>query len=50
MEFKSYHKDHDFLHVGCEEPRAYFIPYESEEKALKNERNESKYLLNLCGD
>ena len=34
MVFKSYHKDHDFLHVGCEEPRAYFIPYETKEKAL----------------
>lgn len=50
MEFKSYHKDHDFLHVGCEEPRAYFIPYESEEKALENNRDDSEYLLNLCGD
>ena len=50
MEFKSYHKDHDFLHVGCEEPRAYFVPYESKEKALANNRDESEYLMNLCGD
>ena len=50
MEFKSYHKDHDFLHVGCEEPRAYFIPYESKEKALAGNRDDSAYLMNLCGD
>ena len=50
MEFKSYHKDHDFLHVGCEEPRAYFVPYESKEKALGNNRDDSAYFMNLCGD
>ena len=50
MEFKSYHKDHDFLHVGCEEPRAYYIPYESKETALTDNRDASAYLVNLCGN
>ncbi len=50
MEFKSYHKSLEYLHVGCEQVRAYYIPYESKEKALKNDRSESKNLINLCGE
>lgn len=34
MEFNtSYYKSLDVLHVNCEEPRAYFIPYQSYENA-----------------
>ncbi len=50
MEFKSYHKGLENLHVGCEEPRAYFIPYETKEKALAGERNLSQNFINLCGE
>ena len=45
-----YHKRLDTLHVNCEKPRAYFIPYESEAAARRNERNMSARLLSLCGD
>ena len=30
----NYHKSLSDFHVNCEKPRAYFIPYESEKKAL----------------
>ena len=46
----NYHQDPSTLHVGCEAPRAYFIPYQSERVALKGDRNASDYLVNLCGD
>lgn len=50
MEFRSYHKDLSALHVGTEEPRAYYIPYDSEISAQKADRNESAYFMNLCGE
>lgn len=50
MEFKSYHKSLENLHVGCEEPRAYYIPYETKEKALTGERENSGMVLNLSGE
>ena len=46
----NYHRRPDTLHVGCEKPRAYFIPYESEQKALADNRGQSKNFLSLCGD
>ena len=46
----SYHTSLDALHVNCEKPRAYFIPYGSEKAALKDNRSESENLLSLCGD
>lgn len=50
MKLPDYHKRLCDLHIGCEEPRAYFIPYENKEKALNGNRNESSYFKNLCGD
>ncbi len=44
-----YHKDHNALHVGCEPPRAYFIPFESEDKA-GSPRAESAFFKTLCGE
>lgn len=49
MNFIPYHKSLEHLHIGTEMPRAYFIPYDSLEDALKGDRNESYYLTNLCG-
>lgn len=37
------------LHVNCEKPRAYFIPYESEHKAAEGARGISKYYKSLNG-
>ena len=45
-----YHKSLEHLHVGCERPRAYFIPYGTEKAAKKDNRSESENFLSLCGD
>ena len=49
MEFRSYHKELESLHIGCEAPRAYYIPYENKESAIKGERSESAFYTDLCG-
>ncbi len=35
-----YHEDMRVLHVGCEEPHAYLIPYQSKEAAKGEKREE----------
>ena len=51
MDFKhSYHTSLHHLHVNCEKPRAYFIPYHSETSARKDNRALSHNFLSLCGD
>lgn len=49
MELK-YHRDHRSLHVNCLPPRAYYIPYESAEKALAGRREDSAFFTSLCGE
>jgi len=44
-----YHKSTEVLHLGCEKPRAYFIPYESESSALADVRDASPYFKTLIG-
>ena len=44
-----YHEDLSVLHLGCERPHAYFIPYESRENAALGERAYSPYVRDLCG-
>ncbi len=46
----NYHCSLTHLHVNCEKPRAYFVPYQSEALARKGNRAESENLLSLCGD
>lgn len=46
----NYHQDPHALHIGCESPRAYFVPYHTEAAALCGNRDASHDLLNLCGD
>ncbi|MBO5845092.1 MAG: DUF4981 domain-containing protein [Clostridia bacterium] len=51
MDFKfSYHTSLEHLHVNCEKPRAYFIPYHSEAAARKDNRASSRSFVSLCGD
>ena len=50
MKIKAYHKDLGSLHVGCEKPRAYYIPYQSEEAALAGKREDSSSFISLCGE
>ncbi len=44
-----YHEDLKVLHLGCERPHAYFIPYESRANAACGERAYSPYVRDLCG-
>ena len=49
FEIPDYHKTQKTLHVGCERPHAYFIPYESREGAARDERIASAYFKTLDG-
>ncbi len=44
------HQDPHRLHVGTEAPRAYFVPYEDDAKALADKRGASAFFTSLCGD
>lgn len=44
-----YWENPDILHVGCEEPRAYFIPYHNQQSAEKGIRETSERFYSLCG-
>ena len=49
MEFL-YHQDLEHLHVGCEKPHAYFIPYGSRKAAKTVNRAASNRFVTLCGE
>ncbi len=44
------HQDPHKLHIGCEAPRAYFVPYQSDTAAARDERGESSFFTSLCGE
>ncbi len=46
----SYHRSLASLHVNCEKPRAYFVPFSKEADALSDHRADSDRFLSLCGD
>ena len=48
--FEPYYKELSTLHIGCEKPHAYFIPFESREAALSENRAHSAYFKQLSGD
>ena len=50
MNITKYWEDPNVLHVNCEKPHAYFIPFEDEEKARKGIRKESNYYIDLTGE
>ena len=50
LNIPKYYEDPTTLHVGCEEPHAYFIPYLNGENALTKSREESKYFQLLNGE
>ncbi len=50
MFFPDCYKTQKILHVGCEKPHAYFIPYESERASKKNLRGKSAFFTSLSGD
>ncbi|NMP37088.1 MAG: DUF4981 domain-containing protein [Clostridiales bacterium] len=49
MNFTPFHKSLEQLHVGCEAPRAYFIPFSDERSALLP-RESSEFFTDLCGE
>ena len=49
IKLPNYHTDLKTLHVGCEEPRAYFIPYHDASNA-DLPRSASRYFHSLCGE
>ena len=49
MKLPNYYMDNHTLHVGCEAPRAYFIPAQSYEAARDENRAKSAYFKSLCG-
>ncbi len=51
MAFKlNYHRSLEHLHVGCEAPSAYLIPYQSENAARCGNRAQSDRFVSLCGE
>ncbi len=44
------HQDPHKLHVGCEKPRAYFVPYTTRESARTDDREQSGFFHSLCGE
>ena len=44
------HQDPHKLHVGCEAPRAYFIPYQNDAAARNDNRGSSTFFTSLCGE
>lgn len=47
-----YHKSQNTLHVGCEKPRAYYIPFDSDAEATAagDRRAASGRFMSLCGE
>ncbi|MBQ9806419.1 MAG: DUF4981 domain-containing protein [Clostridia bacterium] len=45
-----YHQTLEHLHVNCEKPHAYFIPYGSDDAAKTGNRACSDRFLSLCGE
>lgn len=48
--FPVYHESLDDLHVGCEKPRSYFIPFSDRASALSFDREKSDLFFNLSGE
>ncbi len=49
LNIPDYHTTEQILHVNCEAPRAYFIPFADKATALQENRNDSPYFKSLCG-
>lgn len=47
--FEPYYRQLGVMHVGCEAPRAYFIPYDTMAGALGGRRAQSAYFRSLSG-
>ena len=50
LHLPDYHENPETLHIGCEAPRAYFIPFPSESDAALENRGESAFFKSLDGE
>ena len=50
MKLPGYHENTETLHIGCEESRAYYIPFADAEGALGMHWTESGRLIMLSGE
>lgn len=50
MKMKLHHQDQTSLHIGCEPPRSYYIPYGLPGTAAAMEREKSDRLRLLDGE
>ncbi len=50
MKIEHCHENTKKLHIGCEENRAYYIPFKTRKKALLFKREESERLFSLNGE
>lgn len=48
IQLEKYYENPQILHIGCEEPRAYFIPFDNDADA-DTRRENSAYYTSLCG-
>lgn len=49
IQLEKYYENPQILHIGCEEPRAYFIPFDNDNDA-DGRREASAYFTSLCGE
>jgi len=49
IKIEKYWEDPQSLHINCEKPHAYFIPYGTKEGADKGDRGSSEFFTNLSG-
>lgn len=50
LNIPNYHQSTETLHVGCEKPRAYFVPFPCGCASKHAERGESAFFKSLCGE
>lgn len=50
LKMPEYHRDLKISHFNCKKPRAYFVPYDTCEKAEKGLRASSLFFRSLCGE
>lgn len=50
LNIPNYHQSTETLHVGCEKPRAYFVPFPCGCASKHAERGESSFFKSLCGE
>lgn len=50
LNIPNYHQSTETLHIGCEKPRAYFVPFPYGCASKHAERGESAFFKSLCGE